>query len=105
MSELDDAFSRQAELYKKFTEGLVYKDKKRYGEWRDNLNQILKNLDTPNRERMAQRVEELMPGITQKVEAINLMPKLIDNYYATNKTAESMQNRTVGLTAGALGFA
>ena len=105
LSELDDAFSRQAELYKKFTEGLVYKDKKRYGEWRDNLNQILKNLDTPNRERMAQRVEELMPGITQKVEAINLMPKLIDNYYATNKTAESMQNRTVGLTAWALGFA
>ena len=105
LSELDDAFSKQAELYKKFTEGLVYKDKKRYGEWRDNLNQILKNLDTPNRERMAQRVEELMPGITQKVEAINLMPKLIDNYYATNKTAESMQNRTVGLTAWALGFA
>lgn len=81
LKELDKLYSEQKQLYKNFTEWLVYKDKARYGEWRDNLNQILKNLDTPNRARMAERIEQMIPGITQQVEAINLMPKLIDNYY------------------------
>ncbi len=81
LKELDKLYSEQVDLLNKATEWLVYRDKRRFGEYRDNFNQILKNMDTPNRKRLKDRLEKILPWLEQKVSAINLMPKLIDNYY------------------------
>lgn len=81
LKELDKLYSEQIDLLNKATEWLVYRDKRRFWEYRDNFNQILKNMDTPNRKRLKDRLEKIIPWLEQKVEAINLMPKLIDNYY------------------------
>ena len=81
LESLDKLYAEQIWLINDATEWLVYRDKRKLWQYRDNFNQILKNMDTPNRARMKERLEKIIPWIEQKVEAINLMPKLIDNYY------------------------
>ena len=85
LRDLDSVFKRQTDLIKEVTEWIVYKDKAKMGVVRDNINQIIKNLDEPNRRVLKNRLEKVLPWIEKEVEAINMMPKLIDKYYKPSK--------------------
>jgi hypothetical protein len=43
------------------SDGLVYKDSSKRGVIRDNIAQIISNLDTKNRRQLANRLEKLIP--------------------------------------------
>ena len=76
----------------KVTEWIVYREKRKAGQLKDNFNQILKNLDEPNRRRLSQRLNELLPWVEEKVRAINMLPKLIDNYYRHDHVGDILKS-------------
>ena len=85
LKDLDSLFKKQVDLIDEVTEWIVYKDSKKKGVIKDNINQIIKNLDEPNRRVLKNRLEKILPWIEKEVEAINMMPKLIDKYYKPSK--------------------
>ena len=90
LKDLDSAFTKQSELVKEITEWIVYKDKAKMWVVRDNIDQIVKNLDTNNRSQLKARLEKIIPWIEQEVKAINMLPKLIDNYYRPSKLQQKI---------------
>jgi len=88
---LDKQFSERAAALDKVTEWIVYREKRKAGQIKDNINQILKNLDEPNRRMLSQRLQEILPWVEEKVRAINMLPKLIDNYYRHDHAADIMK--------------
>ena len=90
LKDLDSAFTKQSELVKEITEWIVYKDKAKMWVVRDNIDQIVKNLDTNNRAQLKARLEKIIPWIEQEVKAINMLPKLIDNYYRPSKLQQKI---------------
>lgn len=85
LKSLDDVYNKQVSLIQEVTDWIVYKDKSKAGAVRDNINQIIKNLDEPNRRVLKNRLEKVLPWIEEEVKAINMLPKLIDNYYRPSK--------------------
>lgn len=85
LKDLDAVYNKQMSLIQEVTDWIVYKDKSKAGAVRDNINQIIKNLDEPNRRVLKNRLEKVLPWIEEEVKAINMLPKLIDNYYRPSK--------------------
>ena len=92
LAELDEQYSKMAKELDKVTEWIVYREKRKAGQLKDNFNQILKNLDEPNRRRLSQRLDELLPWVEEKVRAINMLPKLIDNYYRHDHVGDILKS-------------
>jgi len=92
LAELDEQYSKMAKELDKVTEWIVYREKRKAGQLKDNFNQILKNLDEPNRRRLSQRLNELLPWVEEKVRAINMLPKLIDNYYRHDHVGDILKS-------------
>lgn len=90
LKDLDTLFKKQTELIDEVTEWIVYKDSKKKWVVRDNINQIMKNLDEPNRRVLKNRLEKILPWIEEEVKAINMLPKLIDHYYKPSKMQEKI---------------
>lgn len=90
LKDLDAAFKKKLDLIKEVTEWIVYKDKAKQGVVRDNINQIIKNLDEPNRRVLKDRLEKVIPWIEEEVKAINMLPKLIDHYYRPSKLQQKI---------------
>ena len=88
LAAVDKQFNEWVQVMDEVSDGLVYKDKAKRWVIRDNISQIIKNLDTPNRRELANRLEKIMPWITEEVRAINKMPQLIDHYYKPSKWQE-----------------
>jgi hypothetical protein len=88
LAAVDKKFNEWVQIMDEVSDGLVYKDKAKRWVIRDNISQIIKNLDTPNRRELANRLEKIMPWITEEVRAINKMPQLIDHYYKPSKWQE-----------------
>ena len=98
LSKADDLYHRQTEELKKLRQGLVYQQGERKGQIRDNYYSILKNLGTQNRRQMAQRLENIYPDLSARVEAVNMLPKLAKAY---QNSPQMMKN--LFKTAGILG--
>lgn len=90
LKDLDAAFAKEADLVKEITEWIVYKDKAKQGVVRDNIDQIIKNLDTSNRKQLKDRLEKIIPWLREEVRAINMLPKLIDKYYKPSKIQQAI---------------
>lgn len=90
LKDLDSLFKKQVDLINEVTEWIVYKDSKKKWVIRDNINQIMKNLDEPNRRVLKARLEKVLPWIEEEVRAINMLPKLIDNYYKPSKMQQKL---------------
>lgn len=93
LSQLDKAFSEWTEVMDEVSDGLVYKDKSKKWVIKDNITQIIKNLDEPSRRQLVNRLEKLMPGIKEEVSAINQMPKVIDHYYNPSKLQVTIRDK------------
>lgn len=99
LAKADDLYHRQTEELKKLRQWLVYQQGERKGQIRDNYYSILKNLGTQNRRQMAQRLENIYPDLSARVEAVNMLPKLAKAY---QNSPQMMKN--LFKTAGILGW-
>ena len=81
LADLDKVFNEWVKVMDEVSDGLVYKDKSKKWVIRDNITQIIKNLDEPSRRQLANRLEQLIPWIREEVNAINQMPKVINHVY------------------------
>lgn len=104
LKDLDAVFKKQTDLIKEVTDGIVYKDKTKMGAVRDNINQIIKNLDEPNRRVLKNRLEKVLPWIEEEVKAINMLPKLIDRYYKPSKMQQTLTSSAWAAVWGTIGW-
>jgi hypothetical protein len=61
LAAVDKKFNEWVEVMDEVSDGLVYKDSSKRGVIRDNIAQIISNLDTKNRRQLANRLEKLIP--------------------------------------------
>lgn len=81
LKKVDEVYKREIDALNKIKEGLVYKDNKKIGEWRDNFYSIMRTLNKQNRQTMKGRLEEqIFPGIAERVEAVDLASKAMKAY-------------------------
>lgn len=104
LKDLDAVFKKQTDLIKEVTDWIVYKDKTKMGTVRDNINQIIKNLDEPNRRVLKNRLEKVLPWIEEEVKAINMLPKLIDRYYKPSKMQQTLTSSAWAAVWGTIGW-
>jgi len=104
LKDLDAVFKKQTDLIKEVTDWIVYKDKTKMGAVRDNINQIIKNLDEPNRRVLKNRLEKVLPWIEEEVKAINMLPKLIDRYYKPSKMQQTLTSSAWAAVWGSIGW-
>lgn len=83
--ENDEIYSEMREAYDKLKEWLVYKDRTRLNEPRDNIVQIIKNLNTPNRKKLKDRIMKDFPWLDKEIEALNYMPRFTKKYLSNPK--------------------
>lgn len=103
LAAVDKKFNEWVQIMDEVSDGLVYKDKAKRWVIRDNISQIIKNLDTPNRRELANRLEKIMPWITEEVRAINKMPQLIDHYYKPSKLQQTLTSSAWAAVWGTIG--
>lgn len=103
LASVDKKFNEWVQIMDEVSDGLVYKDKAKRWVIRDNISQIIKNLDTPNRRELANRLEKIMPWITEEVRAINKMPQLIDHYYKPSGLQQTLTSSAWAAVWGAIG--
>lgn len=103
LASVDKKFNEWVQIMDEVSDGLVYKDKAKRWVIRDNISQIIKNLDTPNRRELANRLEKIMPWITEEVRAINKMPQLIDHYYKPSRLQQTLTSSAWAAVWGTIG--
>lgn len=80
LKETDQLRSKQLKELQEMKNKLVYESWPKKWEYRDNITQIIKTLHKENRHQMLQRLEEIVPWLQQRVEAIQNLPKLAKAY-------------------------
>jgi hypothetical protein len=95
LAELDKIYSEWVDIMDEVSDWLVYKDAAKRWVIKDNVYQIIKNLDEPSRRQMVNRLEKLIPWIKEEVNAINQMPKVIDHYYNPSKLQQWLTSEWV----------
>jgi len=78
---LDELFADKVNELWKSVQDLIYKQWDVKWDFRSNLVSIISNLDKPNRTLLLNRLEEIMPWIWKRVEAINNLTKLYNKVY------------------------
>lgn len=103
LAELDKMYSEWTDIMDEVSDWLVYKDAAKRWVIKDNVYQIIKNLDEPSRRQMVNRLEKLIPWIKDEVNAINQMPKVIDHIYNPSKLQQWLTSewlKTLGSIGG-----
>ena len=103
LAELDEIYSEWTDIMDEVSDWLVYKDAAKRWIIKDNVYQIIKNLDEPSRRQMVNRLEKLIPWIKDEVNAINQMPKVIDHIYNPSKLQQWLTSewlKTLGSIGG-----
>ena len=95
LAELDEIYSEWIDIMDEVSDWLVYKDAVKRWVIKDNVYQIIKNLDEPSRRQMVNRLEKLIPWIKDEVNAINQMPKVIDHIYKPSKLQQWLTSEWV----------
>lgn len=100
LREIDKNFVDKLAEYKDATRDLIYKAGDTKGDFRSNINAIISNLNTPNRATLLARLEEDIPWIGQKVQAVRNLGELYKSYTSSNIKWKFV-NPVTGATAGA----
>lgn len=103
LAAIDKKYSEWTTIMDEVSDGLVYKDKAKRWAIRDNITQIISNLDNKNRRQLANRLEKIMPWITEEVRAINLMPQLINHVYKTSQFQQTVSSSVWAWIWGVIG--
>jgi len=90
LATVDKKYSEWVAIMDEVSDGLVYRDKTKRWAIRDNITQIISNLDNKNRRQLANRLEKIMPWITEEVRAINMMPQLINHVYKPSRLQQTL---------------
>lgn len=88
LDELDTLWSKQKKELDEMKSKLVYESWPKRGQYRDNITQIIKTLNKENRHQMLKRLEEIMPWIKERVDAIQNLPRLAKAYTELGKIGE-----------------
>lgn len=80
LKDIDSKFVDRLQEYKEATKDLVYKNWSDKWEFRSNVVNILKNINNPSRKLLKERLEEVMPDLATRMEAINQLPGLYEAF-------------------------
>ena len=88
LKKVDEIFSKELKYLEEIKQWLVYQQWERKWQIKDNFYSILKTINNQNRQQMNQRLEKIMPDLSDKVEAINMLPKLLKAYAVKSRLIE-----------------
>ena len=88
LKKVDEIFSKEIWYLNEIKQWLVYQQWARKWEIKDNFYSILKTINNQNRQQMNQRLEKIMPDLSDRVEAINMLPKLLKAYAVRSRLVE-----------------
>ena len=74
---LDKHFVDKLDSFENAVKDLVYKSWNVKGEWRSNIVNIIWTLDRANRAKLLSRLDEVMPWIWEKIQAIDNIPTIL----------------------------
>lgn len=100
LKEIDAMYVDRLWEFQEAVKDLVYKQGSDKWEFRGNVVNILKNINNPARARLKERLDEIMPDLSQRIEAINQIPSIYDAF-----TAQNIKWRYVWGTTWALSWA
>lgn len=83
LRKLDNLYSSEIKALDELEEGLVYRDKRRKGQFRGNIQQTMNTLNKPNRAQMKKRLMAVMPDLPERIAAITMMPTIAKAYTGT----------------------
>lgn len=88
LKDLDAQFVDKLNAFEDAIKDLVYKQWDAKGEWRSNIVNIIWTLDRSNRAKLLERLEEVLPGIWSRIEAIDNLAtiyKALQNKWVLDK--------------------
>lgn len=100
LKELDKIYADKIDRLDRLEEWLVYKNKQRAGEYKDNFWSIVRNLLSDAKNSKRQQLLEIMPDIADRLEAIQYLPKLYKSYRSSPKMTEMLWGMSFGSAAG-----
>lgn len=84
LKEIDAMYVDRLWDFQEAVKDLVYKQGSDKWEYRGNVVNILKNINNPARSKLKARLDEIMPDLSQRIEAINQIPSLYNAFTAQN---------------------
>lgn len=104
LAETDKLWSKAISEIDQIKNGLFYVQWPKKWQLRDNYYQIMKTLGNENRGKMLQRLEQIMPDIKYRVEAINNLPLLAKAYTDTSTLSKVVKSVWGSIWLGSLGY-
>lgn len=100
LKQIDKLHVDQLEKFDKATEWLIQKWGANKWEVRDNIVNILKNLNNSAKSKLSERLSEIMPELSSKIEAINMLPEIYKNLAKSEVEWWRAGNKIAGATVG-----
>lgn len=97
LREIDQNYADKIESLNDLEEGMVYKGGDRKGQFKDNIDSIIKNITTDSNTALRERLQETMPDLAARMEAINMIPKLWTKYTNPSPIAKAAIKVTSGI--------
>lgn len=100
LRQIDKLHVDQLDKFDKATEWLIQKWGANKWEVRDNIVNILKNLNNSAKSKLSERLSEIMPELSSKIEAINMLPEIYKNLAKSEVEWWRAGNKIAGATVG-----
>ena len=83
---LDENYSKIRNEISQIEEWITYKEKRRQWQFRDNVDNIIANINNPAKANLKARLAEYFPDLSERVAAIQMLPEIAKTYSKVPKT-------------------
>lgn len=85
-AEIDKRYKQTLEEIAEIEENITYREQRKRWQFKDNVQNILVNINKPAKAQLKARLAEYMPDLAARVEAIEMLPALLKAYTKVPKT-------------------
>ncbi len=80
LKEIDKNYADKLEEIYNLEDGLIYKQGDKKWQFKDNFDSYIKNINNDAKSAMRERLQEVMPDLSLRIEAINKLPSIYKTY-------------------------
>ena len=85
----DEMFSEEMKVLSELEEWVTYREKRKMWQIKDNIDNILENINNPAKAQLKERLIKYMPDLPERIAAIRAIPEIAQAYTAVPKGTAS----------------
>lgn len=78
--QADEIFKQEIDIIKEIEEWITYREARRQWQFRDNIDNIIANINQPAKAQLKERLSKYMPDLAERIEAISQIPQIAKAY-------------------------